>query len=132
MVVDIDPMIMIVVTKRQKDKKTKRQKDKKTKRQKGKKAKRQKDKNTKGQKGQKIPKIPKIQRQGDRRAPMPSAEARIRGPGAPKVLVRQIIILITESHQNKLNSIMAKFNNRWWDIQTLNKMTACVTSLSIA
>ena len=44
MVVDIDPMIMIVVTKRQKNKKTKRQKDKKTKRQKGKKTKYKKDK----------------------------------------------------------------------------------------
>ena len=44
-VVDIDPMIMIVVTKRQK-----RQKDKKTKRQKYKNTKIQNDKSTKGQK----------------------------------------------------------------------------------
>ena len=44
-VVDMDPVSMIVVTKRQKDKKTKRQKDKKTKRQKDKKAKRQKKTN---------------------------------------------------------------------------------------
>ena len=50
-VVDIDPVIMIVVTKRQKDRKTKRkkmQKDKKEKRQK-----RQKDKKAKMQKGKK-------------------------------------------------------------------------------
>ena len=60
-VVDMDPMIIIVVTKRQKDKKakinqktkrqklktTKRQKRQKTKRQKGKKAKRQKSKRQK-------------------------------------------------------------------------------------
>ena len=54
-VVDIDHVIMIVVTKRQKYKKAKRQKDKmakiqkykKAKGQKGKKAKRQKDENTK-------------------------------------------------------------------------------------
>ena len=63
-VVDIDPAIMIVVTKRLNDKKTQRQKDKKdkkakrlkvkkTKRQKGKKTKRQKYKNTKKQKYQK-------------------------------------------------------------------------------
>ena len=44
-VVDMDPMIMIVVTKRQKGKKAKRQK--------GKNAKRQKGKNTKIQKGKK-------------------------------------------------------------------------------
>ena len=54
-VVDIDPVIMIVVTKRQKDKKAKRQKDKKAKRQKykntkNKRTKGQKDKNTKIQK----------------------------------------------------------------------------------
>ena len=46
-VVDMDPMIMIVVTKSQKGKKDKRQKGKNTKRQKDKKAKRQKDKKTK-------------------------------------------------------------------------------------
>ena len=51
-VVDMDPMLMIVVTKRQKDKykkakRQKRQKDKKAKMQKDKKTKRQKDKKTK-------------------------------------------------------------------------------------
>ena len=49
-VVDIDPMIMIVVTKRQKYKITKLQKDKKTKRQKGKNTKRQTGKKAKRQK----------------------------------------------------------------------------------
>ena len=41
-VVDMDPVIMIVVTKRQKNKKAKKQKDKKTKRQKDKKTKKTK------------------------------------------------------------------------------------------
>ena len=48
--VDIDPMIMIVVTKRQKYKKAKRQKGKKTKI--------QKDKRTKGQKDKRGPEGP--------------------------------------------------------------------------
>ena len=52
-VVDMDPVIMIVVTKRQKDKKAIRQKGKKTKRQKGKKTKMQKDKITNRQKDKK-------------------------------------------------------------------------------
>ena len=52
-VVNIDPMIMIVVTKRHKDEKSKRQKDEKAKRQKDKKSKRQKDKQTNRQKEKK-------------------------------------------------------------------------------
>ena len=60
-VVDIDHMIMIVVTKRQKDKNTKIQKDKRTK-----KTKRQndkKDKNTKIQKDKRTKKDKKTKRQ---------------------------------------------------------------------
>ena len=49
-VVDLDPLIMIVLTKRQKDKKTKRQKDKKTKMQKDKKTKKTKKKYKKDKK----------------------------------------------------------------------------------
>ena len=47
-VVDMDPVIMIVVTKRQKGKKTKKKKGKKTKRQKDKKPKRQKYRGAEG------------------------------------------------------------------------------------
>ena len=58
MVVDIDPVIMIVVTKRQKDKNTKGKKEKKGKKKRKKKG-----------------------------APTPSAGARTSGPAAPEVLV---------------------------------------------
>ena len=61
-VLDMDPVIMIVETKRQKGKKTKRQKDKKAKRQKGQKTKRHKGKNAKMQKGK------KTKRQKDKKA----------------------------------------------------------------
>ena len=95
-VVDIDPMIMIVVTKRQKDKKTKSQKGKKAKRQKDKKIKILIDKKTKDKKQtKKITTTKKTrkykkkytQKKGAQRAPTPSAVARTRGPAAPKVLV---------------------------------------------
>ena len=119
-VVDIDPMIMIVVTKRQKDKKEKGQKDKKTKRQKDKKTKIiidkktkiQKYKNTKIQKKNIKTKRQKSQQkkiQGAQRLPMPSAGARTRGPAAPKVLVFY-------KNKNKIMSVYAHvyfscFNN---------------------
>ena len=54
MVVDMDPVIMIVMTKRQK---TKRQKGKKVKRQKGTKAKMQKDQKAKRQRGKKAKRL---------------------------------------------------------------------------
>ena len=74
------------------DKKTKIQKYKETKRQKilrDKNTKIQKYKKTKRQKRQKknTKKTKKTKRQGARRASMPSAGARTRGPVAPKVLV---------------------------------------------
>ena len=77
-VLDMDPMIMIVVTKRQKGKKTKRQKGKKTKTQKCKKAKRQKDKQDKQDK--KYKKYNNNKNRGPRRATTPSTGARTRGP----------------------------------------------------
>ena len=65
-VVDIDPVIIIVVTKRQKGKKTKIQKYKNTKIQKDKRTKGQKDKKTKRQKWQKDKKTKKNKKKQDK------------------------------------------------------------------